>query len=445
MKRLEVVFTALLFVQAIFGQNISGAWTGALQVNNQASMKIVFHFADKSVTLDSPDQGAYGIKGMLYYISPDSVNVKLPQLAASFTGTLKDNKLVGVFKQGGMKMPLTLQSGEKKAIRPQTPVPPFPYITEELKINTDAGIVAGTLTVPEKATKKTPLAVLITGSGSQNRDEELFEHKPFAVIADYLARNGIATFRYDDRGVGESTGDVANATTADFADDARQVVDYLRKTGRFGRIGIIGHSEGGLIAYMLGSQPRVIDFLVSIGGPSIKGSRIIAFQNRMALMKSGIPESYAEEFETAIEKAFDYRLSHKGDIVVTDELLEEIYPSKPGDAIYNQLAASLKGVLSDNNRNPWSEYFLGYDPAEDLAKLKCKALIIYGGKDMQVPASLNTDKARALAPKASVKEFEQLNHMMQHADTGSVGEYSTIEETFATEVLDEITKFINNH
>lgn len=444
MKRIIALTALVAVVIWAHGRNISGDWSGKLDVRPDMSLKIVFHFTDSTVTLDSPDQGAYGIAGKLWHISADSVNVRIPSLSASFAGGLKDNCLTGVFKQGLRKFPLTLLPGIKKAVRPQTPVPPFPYRTEDLKIETAAGIVAGTLTMPENANKKTPLAVLITGSGSQNRDEELFEHKPFAVIADYLAHNGVATFRYDDRGIGESTGDVLSATTADFAADVSEIIAYFRRTAHFGRIGIIGHSEGGLISYMLGAKPRAVDFIVSIAGPSIKGSRIIAYQNKIALLKSGVPQSAAEDFERAIEKAFEYRLNNSGNITVTEQLLGEIYPQKDNDAVSKQLAGTLSGVLAPSSPSPWLDFFLAYDPADDLSKLRCKALIIYGGKDMQVPASLNADKARRLARKAVVKQFEQLNHLMQHADTGSVEEYKEIEETFAPEVLREISEFINS-
>lgn len=444
-KILPLAFCIAVGCQAlsISARNLIGEWSGTLNVTPQMKLKLVFHIEDKAVYLDSPDQGAYGIPGDLVFLSEDSVNIRIPKIMAGFSGTRNGDAIAGEFQQSGMRIPLELTKGVSKANRPQTPQPPFPYTTEELKITTDAGTIAGTLTIPENADKKTPLAILVTGSGQQNRDEELFEHKPFVVTADYLARNGVASFRYDDRGMGESTGDVLSATTSDFAADAEAVVNHLRKTGRFGKTGIIGHSEGGLIAYMLGAKPRTLDFVVSVAGPSIKGSKTIGYQNKMSLLKAGIPEKEAEDFGKAMEAALEYKLSHPEAVEVSDALIAELYPQCGSTPVAKQLGESLKGTISDKVSNPWMFYFVGYDPASDLKKLKVPTLIIYGEKDTQVPPSLNAGLARKLAPKAIVKEFPQLNHLMQHATTGDVAEYKEIEETFSPEVLKAIAVFIN--
>ncbi|MDE6368230.1 MAG: lysophospholipase, partial [Muribaculaceae bacterium] len=410
-------------------------------------LKLVFHIAkDKAVTMDSPDQGAYGIECNTVYLSSDSINVKVPSLRVNYAGHLTGDNIEGTFKQGMMKLPLVLEPGENKAKRPQTPVAPFPYTTEDVKIsNSDNSVVlAGTLTIPENATKKTPIVVMVTGSGLQNRDEELFEHKPFAVIADYLARNGIASLRYDDRGFGESTGDATQATTADFASDAKAVVDWIHSQRRFGKIGIIGHSEGGQIAYILGAKKHGPDFIVSIAGPSIKGTKTIAYQNKIALLKSAIPQQQAEDFETAIEKVLDYKLTHPNQSSVADTLVAELYPQHNDDLVTRQLATAIKTSLTTQDANPWMTYFLAYDPANDMKALKIPTLIIYGEKDRQVPPSLNAAPARKFAPKATVKEYPGLNHLMQHAVTGDVEEYKTIEETISPEVLSDIVNFIKS-
>ena len=425
-------------------QDLIGEWSGMLKVTQQMRLKLVFHIEDKSASLDSPDQGAYGIPGDLMFLSEDSVNMKIPKIIAGFSGALKGDTLSGEFQQGGMRIPLELTKGVSKPNRPQTPQPPFPYTTEELKIATGAGTIAGTLTIPEKADKQTPLAILVTGSGQQNRDEELFEHKPFAVIADYLARNGVASFRYDDRGTGESTGDVLSATTADFAADAKAAADYLRKSGRFGNIGIIGHSEGGLIAYMLGTAPETLDFIVSIAGPAASGAEINAFQNKIALINSGVDPIIADRFAAALLKANRYRLNNPAVMTVSDELLREIYPQFDESPVTRKLSETISATLSLEKLQPWMEYFLKTDPASDLRKLKVPTLIIYGEKDMQVPPALNAGLARQLAPDATVKVFPQLNHMMQHANTGDVTEYREIEETIAPEVLEALSDFLHS-
>ncbi|MDE6642480.1 MAG: alpha/beta hydrolase [Muribaculaceae bacterium] len=338
------------------------------------------------------------------------------------------------------------QTELKKSNRPQTPVPPFPYKTEEVVINNETGgaSLAGTLTLPENTDNSTPIVIMVTGSGQQNRDEELFEHKPFVVIADYLARNGIASVRYDKRGVGKSTGDILNATTADFANDAEAVMNWIRENKQFGKVGILGHSEGGLIAYMLGSKKDRSDFIVSIAGPSIQGKDIIAWQNKVALMKSGVPESEAEKFRNALTKVFEYKLQNPTIDSIEDEKIEEFYPGYKSSSRSFNLAMQLKSVLTAKANNYWMMFFLGYDPAKDLKSLKIPAFIIYGEKDRQVPPELNSDIAKQLVPNAKVVTYPGLNHLMQHAITGNVEEYKIIEETFAPDVLADITSFIKS-
>lgn len=426
-------------------QTIDGDWTGQLEVG-RASLKLVFHIslADKTVSMDSPSQNAYGIEGQTVYMSADSVHFKVPKLMMNYRGGLHDGEITGTFRQGIMIAPLAMSPGVKKAARPQTPYPPFPYATEEVVFENKAGgaVLAGTLTTPANCTDDTPVVVLVSGSGQQNRDEELFEHKPFAVIADYLARNGIASLRYDDRGVGGSTGEVVEATTADFAGDATAALDWLRGLGRFGKTGIIGHSEGGLIACMTGAAEGGPDFIVSVAGPAIKGTRTIAYQNKVALMKSGVDENTAEDFRAAVERALEYKLAHPAATELPDADLALLYPQHDLDDTTRKLAASIRGMFVPGDPNRWMLWFLAYDPAADLKALDIPAMLIYGEKDRQVPPALNKTMAEELAPAAIVKEYPGLNHLMQHAATGDVEEYVTIEETISPEVLADIVSFI---
>lgn len=425
------------------GIPITGKWTGELQVAPKVAIKLIFHFENNTFSLDSPDQNAYGIEGMILHLSADSVNVRVPQLMAGFKGRLREGRIKGEFRQSGKRFPLELLPGEIKANRPQTPVAPFPYSTEELTIEAPDATLAGTLCIPSGADTNTPLVVMVTGSGLQNRDEELFEHKPFAVIADYLARNGIASFRYDDRGYGESKGDPAKATTADFATDAQAVVEYLRSTGRFGKIGLLGHSEGGMIAYMLGARQDILDFIVSIAGPTVKGSKINAYQNEVSLRSSGFSEKEATDFANAIEKTREYKQVHPITEVVSDALIAELYPEHADSPSTQKLADTLRSILTDDSEKPWITFFMGYDPVSDLKAIRIPSLLIFGEKDRQVPPSLNEAPAKDLLPTATVKIYPELNHMMQHAGTGNVDEYRTIEETISTNVLSDITTFIH--
>lgn len=448
MRKFILAILAIVGVVSASATAPAGEWSGSLSVGRGLTLKIVIHIpANDSapITLDSPDQGAYGIEGETVYLSADSINFRIPRMMMSYEGRIAGDRIDGTLRQGPAQIPLSLTPGAAKANRPQTPQPPFPYSTEELAIaNQDGGAtLAGTLTVPAEADGNTPLVVLVSGSGLQNRDEELFEHKPFAIIADMLARNGIATFRYDDRDIGGSTGDVVSATTADFASDAAAVTKYLRESGRFGQVGLLGHSEGGLIGYMLGATGDAPDFIISVAGPSIKGSSTIAYQNMIAAKSTGISDSDAESFGRAAQKVIDFRLDNPG-VTIPEESYSEFYPEMADNQITRALANSLFAAPVAESSNPWMSFFLRYDPANDLSGVKVPMLIIYGEKDTQVPPSLNAPRARELAPTATVAVYPSLNHLMQHATTGNVDEYSVIEETISPEVLTDIARFIHS-
>ncbi len=435
-----IILTSL----STWSQSITGDWSGSLKVGPGQTLKITFHIKpDKSVTMDSPDQNVYGMKCETIHLSSDSISITLPAWRIQYSGTLTDNQINGTFNQVGIKFPLTLKPESAKVNRPQTPVPPFPYSTEQITVSHNGISLAGTLTIPQGATSNTPVAVMVTGSGAQDRDEQLFEHKPFAVIADYLARHGIATLRYDDRGFGQSTGDRTHATTAHYADDAQAVVSWLRAQNRFSKVGIIGHSEGGMIAYMLAAKPQSPDYIISIAGPTVKGSKTSGFQNSVTVMQQGVDSLTAKHFGQAIERAFEYKQQHDAVASPSPGLIKDIYPEYDSSLVTRQLSASITAVLTDTTKDAWLDFYLSYDPAHDLRAVKIPAFLIFGEKDLQVPPSLNVDIARTLAPHATVVVYPGLNHLMQHATTGGVSEYKDIEETFATEVLANIASFIN--
>lgn len=410
MKRfLTIVLQFSLLLCPLHGQGISGPWKGELDLVS-SKLAIVFRFEDGKCTMDSPDQGAKGLPAEIVFMSADSVSVSMKQLGVLFSGRLGEGKIAGRFSQNGLTLPLVLTPGDVERLRPQTPEEPFPYRTEEVTFTDGDASLSGTISYPEgwNGRKKVPVAILVTGSGLQNRDEELFGHKPFLVIADYLARHGIATLRYDDRGAGSSTGDPADATTEDFMEDAAAGLEFLRSTGRFSKVGVIGHSEGGEIAFMLGAREKV-DFLVTLAGPGVQGDSILLLQNLNALRKSGMVMPLTKEF------------------------------------IRGQIKAQ---------KNPWLDYFIDYDPMADITRVRCPALVLNGDRDTQVEAQVNVPaieaglprdrRGRFFSKKTMIKVYPELNHLFQHCTTGQSDEYSRIEETFSPEVLSDIATWIRS-
>lgn len=384
-----------------------GSWSGKLKAG-VTSLTIVLHLEQADgyvkVSLDSPDQGAKGISGFKEYLSDDSVAIKIESLGVTYRARLKEGKLDGTFSQRGFSFPLVMTKGVPEVKRPQTPKPPYPYETEEVTFTNeaDSAMLAGTLTYPMGYDKKQkPMVVLfVSGSGQQNRDEELMDHKPFLVISDYLAHQGIATLRYDDRATGKSVGgEVKNATSEDFARDAAAGIDFLRNKKSFSKIGILGHSEGGTIAFMLGAQKKV-DFIVSLAGPTVKGDTLLAAQSNRILKLSGQPATMT------IEK-------------------------------YRQTVAPMK--------NHWIDWFNDYDPTENIRKTRCPVFALNGDHDCQVISTLCLPALKQLLPpskKHLIKEYPSLNHLFQHCKTGLPEEYSQIEETISPEVLQDIATWI---
>lgn len=400
----------LCFLCSFFGVSaqytMDGVWTGKLNVGPQ-TLTLVLHVAHEAsgnavCSLDSPDQGAMNIPVKSDYCSADSISISLEQLGLSYQGRLKGDEIVGTFMQG-TTFPLTLKRGEETLKRPQNPVEPFPYKTEEVTFTnaTDKATLAGTLSYPTDYKKgKTPVVLMVTGSGQENRDEEVFGHKPFLVIADYLARHGVASLRYDDRGFGKSTGgDVKHATTADFARDAASGIEFLRTLKCFSKVGVLGHSEGGSIAFMLGAKGKV-EFVISMAGIGVRGDTALTAQANRLLELSGQPMRLS---------TLQYRVN-----------------------------AYIK-------KSPWLNFFMDYDPSGDITKTLCPVMAINGERDVQVISSLNLIGIKGHLtenPKNFVKEYPALNHLFQHCTTGNVSEYRMIEETISPEVLEDIVRFI---
>ena len=427
-----------------YAQNqVTGDWQGELKVTPAQGLKLVFHFIDDNgmpkVTMDSPQQNAYGIAGTVAYNATDSVNVSVAAIGMNFAGRVSDGRLVGTFRQGMMSLPLTLKP---KAAKKETPQETANYTTKEVTVPSVDGVkLSATVTLPKDYTVDTPAVVLVTGSGLQNRDEEVFGHKPFAVIADGLARKGIASIRYDDRGFGKSTGDGRSATTRDFATDARVAVDFMRKTEHFRCVGVLGHSEGATVAFMLGAE-KVPDFIVAVGAPAVRGDSILVSQSRLMLLQNGMPQDVTDAYCDALGKIYDARIAKGKE--ASAAIAKEIADGWKGKMLLEQLGENLTAIIAAME-NPWLDAFITYSPDADIAATKCPAFVIYGEKDTQVIPTLNSPAMERLAKTAEVREYPSLNHLMQHAYSGAVSEYSEIEETFSPEVLADIINFILGH
>ncbi len=433
------------------GSEFKGRWQGELSLPNK-KLVLIFNITKNqagaySATLDVPEQGAKDILADKVTTHKDSIEIKYRNLIASFIGVLvpDSNMLSGEWKQGGQKFSLILRKNDKEFVirREQDPVPPFNYHEEEVTIqNTKAGItLAGTLTYPNNGTKF-PAVVLITGSGKQNRNEEIFGHRPFWVIADYLTKLGIAVLRVDDRGAGKSTGDFAASTTADFATDVEAEVNFLkaRKEIDSKRIGLVGHSEGGLIAPMVANNDKSIAFIVLMAAPGLSGDKILAKQTEDLGKIAGTDSSILAASVAFNKKVYRFITTEKDSARAYEKLFDGYlrYYESVGQKTVNKedVANQVKALQTQ-----WLKFFLSYNPEPALKKLKCPVLALNGEKDLQVSAKENLAVIKkALTESGNTKfkvmEIKGVNHLFQTATTGSPSEYAGIKETFSPNVLD---------
>ena len=458
----KLLFLPLMFflTQISFSQDITGPWNGLLDVMG-TELTIVFNISESddglTATLDSPDQGAFGIPVSSVSFEDNKLTMEISGIAASYEGTLADGVITGNYMQSGATFELNLTQEElekKEVVRPQVPEEPYPYYTEEVTFeNTAAGVtLAGTLTLPD-AEGVYPVVVLISGSGPQNRDEELLDHRPFLILADHLTRNGIGVLRYDDRGTAESTGNFSAATSEDFAQDAMSAVSYLktRKDINHDKIGLAGHSEGGLIAPMVAVESPDVAFIALLAGPGMNGAEIIIAQSELISRAAGTDEELlARDIEATrhvmdliLEDSDDYDLVDSLNRYLINEMRENPDPRIPEGLDIETLAAQQVGQLTST----WMLYFLRYDPVPTLEKVKCPVLAINGELDLQVPAVDNLNAiAKALEQggneNVTVQMLPGLNHLFQECETGSPDEYGKIEQTFSPVALNVISNWI---
>ena len=441
-----------LILGALTAAALSGSWHGKLNLP-AGSLTITLNFDTDTdgktiCTMDSPDQGAADIPTKIDYLSADSVRVSVPAISMEYSGRVAADSICGTFRQGFFSQHVALKPGRPRIVRPQEPKPPYPYMTREVTFTnpTDSTVLSGTLSIPLSATLggrgKVPVVVMVTGSGIQNRDEEIMSHKPFLVIADHLARHGIASLRYDDRGYGNPDSTVSEATTLTFKSDAEAALNYVRSLGEFGRAGVLGHSEGGLIAYVIAAGGGA-DFIVSLAGPAQSGTEVLLYQNRKLLAPALTPD-VLDKYIEALAETFRYVSTAEKPISQTEA---ENFVSAIGAAstLPDGLKANLQAILT--SVTPWMRQFLSLDPAPYIKDITVPVCAAIGALDMQVPGEATVrvlNERQGIHPTDAIRLYPGLNHMLQHASTGMPDEYGRISETISEDVLRDISAFIQS-
>ena len=432
---------------------VEGRWSGAIETPGTALEVIVeLRFADDlwSGAIDIPAQAVKGQPLEDIDIGPAAATFTIAGIPGqpTFHGTVADSVLSGTFSQLGQTFPFRLARRTAAAPeRPQEPRPPFPYRVEEVTVANHGITLAGTLTLPE-GDGPFPAAVLITGSGGQDRNEEIFGHKPFLVLADHLTRAGIAVLRLDDRGVGQSTGSQTGATSETFAGDIQQAVYFLQGWREIDphAVGLIGHSEGGLIAPMIAARSVAVAFIVLLAGPGVPGDEILLHQQELQLRLGGATDEQIAAVIPAYRRLID-RVKIGAGVRELERLSREValteFDTDTLDADQREIADTQAKQLA----SAWYRFFIGYDPRPVLAEVEVPVLALFGEKDVQVDprqnaAPLREALARGGNPDVTVEVLPGLNHLFQTADTGNVSEYYTIQETMSPAVLDLITSWI---
>ncbi len=433
--------------------DLTGHWEGEIDLPGAPLVvKLDFQPAAPSGwsgTIDIPAQSAFGLPLREITVDGDRARFAIDGVpgAPTFDGRLVDGELTGTFTQGAARLSFRLGRETLETTgRPQDPKPPFPYREEEAVYANGDVTLAGTLTIPPG---EGPFAavVLVSGSGAQNRDEELFDHRPFRVLADALARRGIAVLRSDDRGVGGSSGSVELSTTSDFAADVLSAIEWLRARPEVApnRIGILGHSEGGLVGPLAASRSDTVAFVVMLAGPGVSGREILPLQTRLQAAAAGADPATLDRQVELLEEIVDTALSGAEEGAVRERLMAlaleqfELGGEAAREALGDDPRAAIEPQL-DRLLTPWFQYFLEHDPRPVLREVEVPVLALNGELDLQVDADQNLpviEEQLAAAGNAdvTVRKLPGLNHLFQRAERGTVDEYGRIEETMSPEVL----------
>ncbi|MEW6746232.1 MAG: alpha/beta fold hydrolase [Planctomycetota bacterium] len=462
----SLVASMFFLVILVQETRVAGRWQGSIDVpGNSLAVTVELKAGDGgwSGAIDIPAQGLKAVALAEIEIKGEEVRFTIAGLPGTptFEGKVAGDEIRGTLLQGGVKCSFRLgREGTPEAasarpiplVRAQDPKPPFPYGVEEVTYTNGEITLAGTLTIPE-GEGPFPAVLLITGSGAQNRDEEIMGHRPFLVIADYLTRQGIAVLRVDDRGVGGSTGNVVTATTADFATDVIAGVRFLRARPDIATdaVGVLGHSEGGLVGPLAASQCDEIAFVIMLAGTGVRGDEVLYLQGELLRRASGGSEELIEsqrrlqrELFKAVEEAADEAtLRDKVRAIMREQAASMSAAEK---ATLGNLEAFIETQVA-SLANPWMRFFITYDPRPALRKVEVPVLALNGEKDLQVWYEQNLPEIEKALQEGgnedvTIRSFPGLNHLFQKCETGNVSEYAQLGLTIELEVLDCIADWI---
>ena len=470
MKNALLACALLLTTITAYAQELFiGKWHGAMDVGQE--LKIGFNISKNEsgayiATLDVPSQNVKGMACSDVTVKDNDITIKMTMLNGKFTGNLKSaNTIAGTWTQNGMDLPLDLSRSDKEIelVRPQTPKDPLPYNSEDIIYYSENKSIeyGATITYPKDG-KQHAAILLITGSGPQNRDEEIFGHKPFAVVADYLTRKGYVVMRVDDRGVGKTTGKHTGATSADFARDANLALDYLKKKKYVdkSKLGIWGHSEGGAIAPIVANQRKDIDFLILMAAPGVKVTELMTEQNEALLKSSGMPDEYVKAYVALYKDIVTILVDSKTQPEAAKKMHELMHEwrGKTDSAVVVKITGITDEYTETRFSNeflklmedPWMMYFLRYDPQLELKNLSAKVLALNGDKDVQVISKTNLQGIEASLKESKSKvynlhEIKGVNHLFQECKTCTVLEYGQLEQTIKPAVLDIVGAWLDKN
>ncbi|WP_343538689.1 alpha/beta hydrolase family protein [Sphingobacterium thalpophilum] len=452
MKKILYLFLICLHFSCSNAQSFDGSWKGEVEVSGQ-KLLLVFNLEQDSNdrwigTFESPMQTAQRFPIDAIKVQKDSIWMDVKAIRLFYAGYLDRDKDVmkGVMKQGSFESAMILVRSENEMSglsRKQDVFPPYDYLEQQVSFRNPKGnaSLAGTLTYP-KGGGPFPAVVLVNGSGQQNRDSEVFGHRPFKILADHLSKNGFAVLRYDDRGIGGSKGEVNLATTIDFASDADAAVDFLSKqnTVKLGKIGIVGHSEGALIAEIVAAENDKVDYVALLSGPVIKGDSLLILQSYALGKASGLSESVLNENKISNRRIYDILLRDETPQELSGMLEKELVRQNRGNPLTSDMKIKLSPMLI-----PWFRTFLRIDPAYYLKQLRVPILASFGGKDVQVPANENIyalQHLRLNTTDVTIKDYPNLNHLFQQAETGKIEEYFENSESFNEQLMDDLTHWL---